>query len=208
MYIAHRINTMKELVDLPDNRAIEFDVRDSNGRCIVQHDPFKEGLPLNIFLDMCGKHRFLIVNIKSEGIEATVLQMLRDRSIEGFFLLDSTVPAMYKYTGTGEKRFAVRLSEVEPIEFVEQWKDKVDWVWADCFSKNILTKSLEERINSLGFKICIVSPELQGRPEDIEGFAAEFQVKNIHIDAICTKEYNIERWSKIFSNFTTVCGSA
>ena len=197
MYIAHRINTIKELLNLPDNRAIEFDVRDSNGICIVQHDPFKEGLPLNLLLDMCGRNRFLIVNIKSEGIEATVLEMLRDRSIEQFFLLDSTVPAMYKYTRTGEKRFAVRLSEVEPIEFVEPWKNKVEWVWVDCFSKNILTKTLEEKIHSLGFKICVVSPELQGRPEDIEVFSAEFKANNIQVDAICTKEYNIERWSKV-----------
>ena len=70
MYIAHRINTIKELVDLPEDRAIEFDVRDSNGRCIVQHDPFKEGLPLTIFLDMCGRHRFLIEDAVIEANES------------------------------------------------------------------------------------------------------------------------------------------
>ena len=76
MYIAHRINTLEEL---KNTEAIEFDVRDSNGICIVQHDPFKEGIPLDIFLNEFlltrvkgqgqGQGQFLIVNIKSEGIE-------------------------------------------------------------------------------------------------------------------------------------------
>jgi len=207
MYIAHRINTIEELRE-GGNKAIEFDVRDSNGICIVQHDPFMESVPLNLFLDEClltrgkgkgkGKGHFLIVNIKSEGIEATVFAMLKERGIEDYFMLDCTVPVMYKYTQKGEKRFAVRLSEVEPLEFVRLWKGKVAWVWADCFSKNILTKPVEQELHTLGFKICVVSPELQGRYEEIEAYAKAFQDSGIEVDAICTKSYNIDKWKKYY----------
>lgn len=198
MLIAHRINTIEQLDEISETMPIEFDVRDSNGKCIVEHDPFKPGVPLDIFLDRCRK-RFLIVNIKSEGIEPYVLEMLRLRNIDTFFMLDCTVPILYKFTLQGEHRFAVRLSEVEPLDFVLQWKGKVDWVWVDCFSKNILTKEIETILHANGFKVCIVSPELQGRPQDIDRYSQEFHDSSISIDAICTKVYHMDTWRKLYN---------
>lgn len=198
MLIAHRINTLEQLKELSETMPIEFDVRDSNGKCIVEHDPFKPGVPLDIFLDRCTK-RFLIVNIKSEGIERSVLDMLKLRGIDTFFILDSTIPVLYKLALQGEHRFAVRLSEVEPLDFVIQWKDKAEWVWIDCFSKNILTKELEKKLHSLGFKICIVSPELQGRPSDINEFSKEYYDSEIKIDAICTKIAYMDIWRQLYN---------
>lgn len=197
MLVAHRINTLDQLEELSETMPIEFDVRDSNGQCIVEHDPFKPGVPLDIFLDKCKK-RFLIVNIKSEGIEQSVFDMLRMRKMESFFMLDCTIPVVYKFTLQGERRFAVRLSEVEPLEFVLQWKGKVEWVWIDCFSRNILTKDIERILHANGFKLCIVSPELQGRPEDISHYSQEFHDSSIRIDAICTKLYNMNIWKRLY----------
>ena len=195
MFIAHRINTLEELLSLPETLPIEFDIRDSNGTCIVTHDPFTLGVSLDIFLNHCTK-RFLIVNIKSEGIEKTVLEMLQSRNIQSFFILDSTIPVIYKFTNQGEKRFAIRLSEVEPLEFIMRWKNKVEWVWVDCFSKFILTKEVEELLHSSGFKLCLVSPELQGRSEDIPIYSKKIKESSIYVDAICTKHYNIDSWNK------------
>ena len=45
MIIAHRINTIEELQSLPREQGIEFDVRDSNGVCVVQRDAVEEGVP-------------------------------------------------------------------------------------------------------------------------------------------------------------------
>lgn len=194
MYITHRINTLDELLKIPVNLPIEFDVRDSAGLCIVQHDPFKEGVELSVFLDLC-KERFLIVNIKSEGIEETVFKMLKERNINDFFMLDCTIPVIYKYSQKGERRFAVRFSEVEPIEFVMTWKGKINWIWIDCFSKYILTKSLETQLHLSGFKICIVSPELQGRVSDINIYARLLENEGIKVDAICTKLSFINIWN-------------
>jgi hypothetical protein len=197
MLVAHRINTLEQLEELSETMPIEFDVRDSNGHCIVEHDPFKVGVPLDIFLDKCKK-RFLIINIKSEGIEKAIFDMLRIRKIDSFFMLDCTIPVIYKFTLQGERRFAVRLSEVEPLEFALQWKGKVDWVWVDCFSRNILTKDIEIILHANGFKLCIVSPELQGRPQDISHYSQEFHDSSIHIDAICTKSYNMDIWKRLY----------
>jgi hypothetical protein len=193
MFISHRINTIDELKNIPMNMPIEFDVRDSAGICIVQHDPFKEGIELSIFLDLCNE-RFLIINIKSEGIEEFIFKILKEKGIDNFFMLDCTIPVIYKYTQKGEKRFAIRLSEVEPLESAMIWKGKVNWIWVDCFSNNILTKCIEENLHLSGFKICMVSPELQGRIQDIKNYAKYLEDSNIKIDAVCTKLSNITTW--------------
>jgi hypothetical protein len=197
MLIAHRINTLEQLEEISETMPVEFDVRDSNGKCIVEHDPFKLGIPLDIYLDKCKK-RFLIVNIKSEGIEKVVLDMLRLRGIDRFFMLDCTIPVLYKFALQEEHRFAVRLSEVEPLEFVIHWKDKAEWIWVDCFSKNILTKDLEIKLHSLGFKLCIVSPELHGRPDDIKKYSQIIYDLGIKIDAICTKIQYMDIWRQLY----------
>ena len=41
-----------------------------------------------------------------------------------------------------------------------------------------------------------MSPELQGQPEKIEGYADNIKKRNINFDAICTKLYNIDGWKK------------
>jgi hypothetical protein len=39
-----------------------------------------------------------------------------------------------------------------------------------------------------------VSPELQGRPQDIAPYHEELRRQGIWPDAICTKRVNIEKW--------------
>ena len=50
----------------------------------------------------------------------------------------------------------------------------------------------------MGYKLCFVSPELQGQPEKLEIYKKQLIKENIIFDAICTKEYNIEKWKKNF----------
>ncbi|MBI2811376.1 MAG: hypothetical protein HYX67_11175, partial [Candidatus Melainabacteria bacterium] len=49
-------------------------------------------------------------------------------------------------------------------------------------------------LKEAGFKVCLVSPELQGRPEDIEPYKQQLANDGIELDAICTKLYNIPKW--------------
>lgn len=193
MFIAHRVNSSDYANSLSKEYGIEFDIRDSNGSIIVTHDPFTQGEEFEFFLSRISK-RFLIVNIKSEGIEIKALELLKKYGFENFFLLDCSFPAIVKLSKIGEKRIALRFSEYENFTNVVDNKDKITWVWVDCFTYFPLTKKIEELIHAHGLKICIVSPELQGQPELISIYKKYINDKNILIDAICTKEYNISKW--------------
>jgi hypothetical protein len=191
--IAHRINTLEELATLDEKTPIEFDVRDSGGRLLVTHDPFTDGVDFEVFAPHL-RNRFCIVNIKSEGIEWKVLEILRDCSVRDFFLLDCSVPMMFKLVQRGERRFAVRYSEYESINSVLRWSGLAQWVWVDCFHTYFLTEFIMNQLRQAGFNICIVSPELQGRPEDIPNYIDHLQRNNVSVQAVCTKAYNFPAW--------------
>jgi hypothetical protein len=194
--IAHRCND-PAVFQRADVDAVEFDVRDSGGRLIVTHDPFTEGVLLSVFLT-AANGRFLIVNVKSAGIEPYVIDYLREYAPRSdFFFLDCTVPAMVGLAARHEKRFAVRYSEMEPLDSVLVWAGQAKWVWVDCFTKFVLTAADAELLHSKGFKLCLVSPELQGRVQDIQDHISRCRLEGIEIDAVCTKVWNFEKWSAL-----------
>lgn len=177
--VAHRINTIEQLQTTPSEYGIEFDVRESINGIIVTHDPWSPGIPLDVFLSHCH-HAFYIVNVKCEGIEYEILRLLKDFCIENFFLLDCSFPMIVKLMRIGENRTAVRLSEYE--HFINA--DWVKWIWIDVFTKLPLTRDECQSLRSRGFKLCLVSPELQGRPDDILQYKTEI---GDCIDMVCTK---------------------
>jgi hypothetical protein len=89
MFIAHRINSSTLANKLPLEYGIEIDLRDSNGSIIVTHEPFTEGEEFEYFLKNISIKRFLILNIKSEGIEIKVLELLEKYNFENFFFLEA-----------------------------------------------------------------------------------------------------------------------
>ena len=104
------------------------------------------------------------------------------------------MPYFVKYTnlvGLDNKKFsksnfAVRYSEHEPIEYAISFSGKCEWVWVDYFSKSALDKNTYLNLKKLNFKICLVSPELQGHQlskiQQYKRSLSEFE-----IDAVCTK---------------------
>ncbi len=159
----HRVNSIDELLRLPDGQGIELDLRSSGDRVLVTHDPFTEGPTIQEYFPLIGT-RPCIFNVKCEGIEAAVLAAARSAGVEDFFFLDLSVPAAVKLLRRGERRLAVRWSEVEPIEAVLAWEGRVDWVWADCFQHFPGTPAEWERLQH-AFRVCVVSPELQGHDD-------------------------------------------
>ena len=103
---------------------------------------------------------------------------------------------IYLLSEKGEKNIAVRFSEFEKEDTVLAMKDRVKWVWVDCFTKIPLDFVTYTKFKDAGFKLCFVSPELQGREQDILPYKAYFEKNNIRFDAICTKYRNIELWKK------------
>eukprot|EP01029_Cantina_marsupialis_P008770 TRINITY_DN2061_c0_g4_i1.p2 TRINITY_DN2061_c0_g4~~TRINITY_DN2061_c0_g4_i1.p2 ORF type:complete len:200 (-),score=19.19 TRINITY_DN2061_c0_g4_i1:3326-3925(-) len=192
-FIAHRVNTVRELRTLPKEFGVEIDLRDRGDRLILQHDPFSDGEDFEAYASEY-QHGTMILNIKSERIEHRVLNILKKYGIADYFFLDSTVPMIYLLSNNGEKNSAVRFSEIEPIENVLAMKDRCKWVWVDCFSMLPITKKIENQLRDAGFKLCLVSPELQGRTADIEAYKKQLGEEDICFDAICSKQYNEERW--------------
>jgi hypothetical protein len=195
--IAHRINTLAELAHLPMGVGVELDLRDEDQNLILQHDPFHTGESFENFLRHYKGRGTLILNVKSERIEERVLSLVNQYEIKDYFFLDSTFPMIFKLSGAGEKNIALRLSEFEGLETIRNFKHRVNWVWVDCFTKFILTKEMEAEIHDLGYKICIVSPELQGRKEEIEAYILAIQKQKIKIDAVCSKIENHAAWSAL-----------
>lgn len=193
-FIAHRINTAAELAALDPNYGAELDLRDDlTGRIYIAHNPFVAGEDFEKYL--AGyRHGTMILNIKSERIEEQALRLLKKYNIKKYFFLDSTFPMIKSLSDTGEQNFALRYSELEGIDTLRLMRGKVKWVWADCFTKFPLTIDSYQEIKKLGYKICLVSPELEGHGDDIAAYKKIIHDNNFIVDAICTKSYNIEKW--------------
>lgn len=192
-FIAHRINTLEQLSQVPVEWGVEIDIRDWGERLILQHDPFVEGEDLEPFL-AAYRHGTLILNIKSERIEHRVLERIHHHGIQNYFFLDSSFPMIVLLSKRGERNCALRYSEFEGLDTILAMQGRVNWVWVDCFTRLPIDRGSFQRLKSAGFKLCLVSPELQGRPEDIEAYRHELWAQGIVFDAICTKQLNVPLW--------------
>jgi len=196
--IAHRINTVEQLRQVPHEYGIELDLRDSRGKLVLWHDPFPpEDAPAFEDFLPAYRHRLMILNVKSERIEWAVLDLIKRYNIERYFFLDSSFPMIRQLVQKGESRIAVRFSEFEPIESALALAGQVEWVWIDCFTKMPLTPDTYRQLKR-HFKLCAVSPELQGRAvESIADYAAQLADYPMH--AVCTKRPDL--WPEAQSNF-------
>jgi 2'-5' RNA ligase len=194
-YFAHRVNTTENLKKIPKKYGIELDLRDYGKELMLEHDPFTGGERFEDFLKSYDKSS-IILNIKSERIEYQVLKLLKKFNISEYFFLDSSFPMIYTLSNEGEKNIAIRFSEYESIDSVLLMKNKVKWVWVDCFNNFPLNLENYKKIKDSGLKICLVSPELQKHNiERINEFKTIIYKNNFKIDAICTKIYNIDKWN-------------
>lgn len=195
LFSVHRINSIKELQKIDIKYGIECDVRCYDNNIILSHDPYVTGEYFNDFIKYF-KHKFIIINIKTTGIANDILNILIENNIlDNFFFLDLSIPEIISLKNK-TKNIAVRLSEYEPLEQVLLFKDLVKWVWVDCFNDLYLNLDKYDILRYNNFKICLVSPELQNHHyNDIIKYKNILYDNNIFVDMICTKLYNIDKWS-------------
>jgi hypothetical protein len=186
--IAHRRNTIDELRATPRNLGVEVDIRSSGSELIIHHDPLKPGPRFLDWFDTY-EHGLLILNVKEEGLEGPLLAAMKARKKEDFFFLDQSFPFLIKTARAGERRCAVRVSEFESIDTALNLAGLVEWVWIDCFSRFPLSADDARRLQKGGLRLCLVSPELQGRTDPAEVVAMRALITNLDItvDAVCTK---------------------
>ena len=194
-FIAHRINTLAELRELNSQYGVELDLRDDlEGNIYLAHDPFTRGESFEEYLKEYH-HRTMILNVKSERIEFKVLELLKKYEIKEYFFLDCSFPMIKLLTDMGESRIALRFSELEGLDTIRNMAGTVQWVWVDCFTRLPIDKESHKELKQLGYKLCMVSPELEGQPEKLAEYRDMLVKNEINMDAVCTKSYNIGTWS-------------
>jgi len=87
----------------------------------------------------------------------------------------------------------VRVSEFESVATALTLSGQVQWAWIDCFTRFPLSQEDAECLTASGFRLCLVSPELQGRraQDEIPAMAAQLKALSIAPDAVCTKHPEI-----------------
>ena len=193
-FIAHRINTVAELKQLDTCYGVELDLRDNlDGRIYIQHNPFEPGEDFEDYLKEFH-HGTMILNIKSERIELRCLELIAQYDVKSYFFLDSSFPMIKLLTDKGEKNIALRFSELEGIDTIRNMAGKVNWIWVDCFTKLPITHENYLEMKQMGYKLCMVSPELEAQPEKLCDYKEYLTREGIIMDAVCTKSYNIDKW--------------
>ncbi len=202
-YIHHRINTIIQLESVPTDMGVELDIRYHNNDLVLHHDPFQHHTTAPTFFEDFLTHWHhkgpMILNVKTEGIEKDCMTLMQKYKVQNWFFLDLSMPyfaiyAQHAYTNTingfSPDNLAVRFSEWEPIEYALAFSDKATWVWVDCFTHMPLNLVNTAQLIDAGFKICIVSPELQHHDRLL---ITDFKKKleSLHYDAVCTKHPNL-----------------
>jgi hypothetical protein len=197
--IQHRVNMPSDLRMLPRHHGAEVDLRYHCDTIVLAHDPYGHHRQnLASFEDWIAgwDHEGpLILNVKTEGLEDDCIALMRKHGVRNWFFLDMSPPYLVRFSlaaarheipGFTPANLAVRFSEHEPLDYALSFAGRAGWVWVDCFSRMPLDSEAAARLREAGFRICIVSPELQ--KHDL-GRIAEFRglLESIQPDAVCTK---------------------
>ena len=198
--IVHRVNTINQLSKISQEKGVEIDLRTNRDKIILSHDPFKIGIDFDEWLKHY-KHKFLVLNVKEDGLEREIIELLKVHKISNFFFLDQPLPSIIKFIKGNEKRCAIRISEYESIESAIYLKGRVEWIWIDFFNKFPLNFDECKYLTDIGFKLCIVSPELQkGDFHSVKALRNKLNNLNIKFHAVCTKYPEIWKEKDLFSD--------
>ncbi len=188
--VKHRANSLQDLSQVSREHGVEVDIRASSTDLYIAHDPFSSGCLLRDYL-AAYENELLILNVKEDGLEDAVVDLLTEFNVRQYFFLDQPFPSLLRNTILN-RSCAVRVSEYERLPVGMQ---PISWIWLDSFTGNwahlIQTIEYAEE-NSI--KTCLVSPELQGREaeKEISELKALLEKHNKQITAVCTKL--IENW--------------
>ena len=191
--VIHRVNTLKELKKIPKKFGVEADVRVFNNNLILNHEPFHDGDMLEDYL-AAYNHELLVLEVKEEGIEERIIELCKKFSIKNYFLLSVSFPFIYLLSKKGFRKIAARFSEFEGISTCLSLKNKIEWVWADTFNKLPIDKNKYEKLKNANFRVCMVSPERWGRPNEIKKYKSCLKRNRIAIDAVMTEMKYVKLW--------------
>lgn len=104
-YIAHRKNSIEDLKQSNPAYGVEIDIRTLGDKLILNHDPYSNGDILEEWLQHY-RHGTLILNVKEEGLEARLIDLMKLHQIDHYFFLDQSFPFMIKWSNLGLKKIS------------------------------------------------------------------------------------------------------
>ncbi len=185
--INHRVNSIKKLKSTPFNFGVEIDLRSEKNKIYLHHDPFKKGVSFEKWIKYY-KHKIIVLNVKEEGLEKSILKILKKYRINNFFFHDQTFSTLLK--NMSKTKVSVRYSEFEDLKNIKYLFKKIKWIWIDNFSGIKLEKKFYSYLKRKKVKICLVSPELvkKSRVSEVKKIILYLKKNNFTIDAVCTKK--------------------
>jgi hypothetical protein len=142
----------------------ETDLRDRGGELVISHDPAREdALPAEAFFSVYRQHVQdlpLALNIKADGLQKLLAAALLEYQIQNYFVFDMSIPDMISYIKSGLRVFT-RQSDYEPNPVLYE---PSQGVWVDGFNTDWIDEAAIEKHLKHGKQVCLVSPDLQGRP--------------------------------------------
>jgi len=184
---SHRVNTISALEKIDPAYGVEIDLRSKNDSLILAHDPFVEGELFSEWLKY-WRGQSLILNVKEDALENSILGHLSQYGASDFFFLDQSYPSIRRTINMGVTKVATRVSDFEDLE--TSLKSGSDWVWLDSFSGD--WEYLKEAVPALsknGQSTCLVSPELQrvDSARELKTLQEMIEVNSLEISSVCTK---------------------
>ncbi len=151
-------------------RAVEYgfgfetDFRDFGGKILISHNPpvgneLTADELFRLYAES-GNKSTLALNIKADGLQNMMHDLLKKYGIENYFLFDMSVCDTIPYIER-KMKIASRSSEFEP--YLPFYKDS-EVVWVDYFDGRINIIDELRKYISDGKMPCIVSPELHNLP--------------------------------------------
>jgi hypothetical protein len=150
------------------NFGTETDIRDHKGELVISHDISDEkSILVKEFFKIYNQYNNtlpLALNIKSDGLQIKLKELLEEYKITNYFVFDMSVPDGLQYLKQNINYFT-RESEYETMP---SFYDEAYGVWLDEFKGHWISKEIIEKHVDNNKQICIVSPELHKRTYEKE----------------------------------------
>ena len=141
----------------------ETDIRDYRGELVISHDIADEKCitvkELFEIYNKCETALPLALNIKSDGLQIKLKELLRKYNITNYFVFDMSVPDGLQYLKYKINSFT-RQSEYEKAP---SFYNESVGIWLDEFKEHWINKETIQYHLSNNKQICIVSPDLHKR---------------------------------------------
>lgn len=167
----HRAN---QITDPFEYKALEIDVKFSNGEVVLGHDVDEITCSLIDYLANCNTETELAINIKQSGMASVLTDILPKYPLKSYFYFDHALPDLLLYLQIDPEHTAFRWSEYacENHNF-----SKAGWIWVDFFHYH----ESNDKLMYFNKKFVVASPELH---------KSDYRYKNLtqHAYGLCTDD--------------------